>query len=186
MASNQNVINIMNIPKSTVYDWDNRENKDWRNDILKIFKSMSIQEIKNLRLQQMTKEDLKNLDKNEILDFIKAKLSFSEVSPHLRYVDGDLFKKEHWRFNMSGYEDKIGNSTVLNMEILNKFAYLGIYDYTTYLFLDFYKGTPTLYYQYWGSSSNEEEDFGGYGTVDIIYEVFKRTILTEKKTRRRN
>ena len=185
MATIQNIINTLKIPKSTAYDWKNRTTEDWRNNILQILESMTIDEIKNKRLNRMTKEDLKKLSKDEILDFIRKKLSFPEISNHLRGDNRELFEKEHKRFDMSGYESKTGACTVSNTNILNEFAYLGIYDYTTYLFLDFYKGIPTLYYQYWGSNSNKEEDFGGYGTTWIIYEIFKKTILSEKSTRRR-
>ena len=185
MASIQNIIHTLKIPKSTAYDWKNRTTNDWRNNILQILKSMTIDEIKNKRLNRMTKEDLKKLSKNEILDFIRKKLSFPEISNHLRGDNRELFEKEHKRFDMSGYEGKTGECTVSNMSILNEFAYLGIYDYTTYLFLDFYKGNPTVYYQYWGDESNYEEDFGGCSTSEIIYEIFKKTILTNKDTRRR-
>jgi hypothetical protein len=87
---------------------------------------------------------------------------------------------------MSGYEDKTGECTVNNLNILNKFADLGIYDYTTYLFLDFYKGCGTLYLQHWEDSQNIEIELAGYGTTEIIYKIFKQTIFTEKHTRRRN
>jgi len=185
LATIQNIISTLKIPKSTIYDWKNRAAEDWRNNILQILISMTIDEIKNKRIKRMTKENLKKLSKDEILDFIRKELSFSEISKHLRGDCLELLKKEHKRFEMSGYEGKTGECTVSNINILNEFAYLGIYDYTTYLFLDFYKGTPTLYYQYWGSTSNEEEDFGGYTTTELIYEIFKKTILTDKATRRR-
>ena len=48
---------------------------------------------------------------------------------------------------MSGYESKKEQSAVSNFSIVNEFADLGIYDYTKYLFVGFYKGTPTLYLQ---------------------------------------
>lgn len=87
---------------------------------------------------------------------------------------------------MSGYESKIGSCTLHNQSVLNTFAHLGLYDYTNYLFLDFHKGTPTLYMQYFNGKENLELDFNGYGTVEIIYEVLIRTILSDKIKRRRN
>jgi hypothetical protein len=57
-------------------------------------------------------------------------------------------EKQHKRFKMSGYEAETGSCTIWNTSILNEFADLGIYDYTCYLFLDFYKGTPKLYLRY--------------------------------------
>lgn len=124
-----------------------------------------MEEIK--KLNQMTKE--------EVPDFIRKRLAC-----------GEDFKKEHRRFDMSGYEGKTGECTVYNTAILNEFADLGIYDYTSYLFLDFYKGVPTLYLQYW---CEEEENlkfcFEGCTTSEIIYEIFRLTIFSDKGKRRR-
>jgi hypothetical protein len=94
-------------------------------------------------------------------------------------------EKEHRRFEMSGYESRKGECTVSNMSIINQFADLGIYDYTHYLFLDFYKGTPTLFLKYFNSNERIEEDLDGYGTVDLIYIIFEKTIFSERATRRR-
>ena len=135
----------------------------------------------------MTKEILKTKTEDEIKDFIRERLSFIEVYKHLSHVDPEMFKKEHKRFNMSGYENKTGECTVLNIAILNEFADLGIYNYTSYLFVDFHKGNCTIYYQYFFEKEhNEIELCSGLGTVDIIYEVFKLTILTDGAERRRN
>lgn len=97
------------------------------------------------------------------------------------------------RFEMSGYDDGNPGSCVLhNMKIVNLFAYLGIYDYTEYLYLDFYKGNGFLYYKYWPSNFgqydqlNMEENLGGYTTSEIIYEILKLTILSGRPKRRRN
>jgi hypothetical protein len=66
------------------------------------------------------------------------------------------------------------------------FAYLGIYDYTEYLFLDFHKGHCKLYLKYWNGTGNLELiDSGGYGTTEIIYEVFLNTIFSDRPKRRR-
>lgn len=134
----------------------------------------------------MTVETLKQKTKEEIYEFIRERLAFNnDISEQLRYVNTEAFKKEHKRFDMSGYETETGKCTVDNLAILNLFADLGIYNYTSYLFLDFYKGTPTLYLKYKCSEDNLEFDYSGYGTTDIIYEVFLKTILSNKQTRRR-
>ncbi|WP_455674359.1 hypothetical protein [Phocaeicola sp.] len=117
-------------------------------------------------------EILSQKPKEEVLDFIRKRL----------FVEGQT---EHRKFNMSGYESKTGECTVSNTAILNEFADLGIYDYTDYLFLDFYKGTPTVYLKYWGEEKNLEFNFDGYTTSEIIYEVFKLTIFSGMKKRRR-
>lgn len=108
------------------------------------------------------------------------------------------------RFEMSGYDDGNPGSCVLhNMKIVNLFAHLGIYDYTEYLYLDFYKGNGFLYYKYWPSNTmygstnmpfkvinfgqlNMEENLGGYTTSEIIYKILKLTILSGRPKRRRN
>lgn len=63
----------------------------------------------------------------------------------LRHAYNEKMNKEHRRFEMSSYENYKGECTLHNLSIINKFADLGIYDFTSYLFLDFHKGTPTLY-----------------------------------------
>lgn len=133
----------------------------------------------------LTKEELKNKTKEEIMDFIRNKLAYNDIVEHLKYVDRDEFKKEHEHFDMSGYESKTGECTVSNLAILNKFSYLGLYDYTEYLFLDFYKGHGTLYLKYFGDNINHEFEYGGYGTTEIIYDIFQKTIFSGKTTRRR-
>jgi hypothetical protein len=136
---------------------------------------------------KMTREDLKLKSKEEVYEFIRKRLSFeSNISNSLRKIDKDEFNKEHKRFEMSGYESKIGECTLSNLAILNEFADLGIYDYTSYLFLDFYKGCGTLYFQYFGENENLELELDEYGTTEIIYTIFEKTIFSDKKTRRRD
>lgn len=107
-------------------------------------------------------------EKEDILSFIRERLSFDKkMISHFKYITEDDFTKEHLRFDMSGYEDNTGECTVSNMAILNRFADLGIYDYTSYLFLDFYEGTPTLYLRYWGEEDNYVlNNLGGLRTVE--------------------
>jgi len=140
--------------------------------------------------KKSTLEDLKNYSEDQVLRFIREVLRFEyQIKKQLRHCLDRDFDLEHYRFDMSGYDyEGAGSCTLHNQIVLNKFAYLGIYDYTNYLFLDFYKGTPTLYLQYFGNPENKENlsfDYDGYGTAEIIYEVFKLTILSNKKTRRR-
>jgi len=125
-------------------------------------------------------ETLKTMEGSEIKQFIRERLT----------KDG-----EKLRFEMSGYDNyaipnslyKKGRCTLHNQKILNVFAYLGLYDYTSFLFLDFYKGGSRLYLQYWGDDELFiDDDFtNGDTTTEIIYEIFKLTILSNRETRRR-
>ena len=101
-------------------------------------------------------------------------------------VKKDDLAKEHRRFEMSGNESKTGWSTVFNTAILNEFADLGIYNYTSYLFLDFHNGTPTIYLKYFLEDENLEYTFNGYTTTEIIFEVLELTIFSGKPERKRN
>lgn len=133
-----------------------------------------------------TAEMLKNQSEEDVFNFIRKRLAFDKnIIGQLRHIDKREMKKEHRRFDMSGYEDNKGESTLFNNSILNEFADLGIYDYTSYLFLDFYKGHGTLYMKYFYGNENLEFELGGYGTNEIIYFIFEKTIFLDKKTRRR-
>lgn len=131
--------------------------------------------------------NLKSKTKEQLLEFIRQRLSFNdEIKSHLRYTDKEIFSAEHKRFEMSGYEEKTGECTKHNLAILNIFADLGIYDYTSYLFLDFYKGVGTLYFQYFGENENHEIELSGYGTTEIIDMILQKTIFSNRSTRRRD
>ena len=136
----------------------------------------------------MTVEELKSKSKDEVLNFIRQRLSFNEnVTSSMRYLESDQVEKQHKRFGMSGYESQTGECTVWNTSVLNEFADLGIYDYTSYLFLDFYKGMPTLYLKYFQKNEDLEfDEWGGFGTTEIIYEIFQLTIFSDKRKRRRD
>lgn len=123
----------------------------------------------------MEVEELKKLSDSEVLDFIRLIL----IRPDAKSL------KDHYRFKMSGYESETGKCTLHNQFVLNKFAFLGLYDYTSYLFLDFYKGSPTLYFQYFWYEEPIKVEYNGYGTTEIIYEILKLTVLSGKGTRRR-
>ena len=130
---------------------------------------------------------LKQMTKEEVLNFIRQRLSFSsDIKSQLKHVNEDAFNKEHRRFEMSGNEETTGWCTLFNTAILNEFANLGIYDYTSYLFLDFDNGTPTVYLRYYSDNENLEYDLNGYSTVEIIFTIFELTIFSGKPKRQRN
>lgn len=133
-----------------------------------------------------TAEMLKKQSKEDVLTFIRKRLAFDEdIVNQLRYIDSNGLNKEHRRFEMSGYESNKGECTLHNLSILNEFADIGIYDYTSYLFLDFYKGQGILYLKYFNTNENLEYEFGGDGTAEIIYKIFELTIFSNINTRRR-
>ena len=129
---------------------------------------------------------------------VTSKLSKTEIR---EILNGD-------RFEMSGYDDyttgrnknhgKRGSCVVHNMELLNRFAHLGIYEHTEYLYLDFYKGTPTLYFKYWtetlgtdvilehplryitiyGTMGRKDENMPGWTTTQIIERILDLTIYS--------
>lgn len=125
--------------------------------------------------------DLKQMTKEEVFNFIRQRLSFSkELQEQFRHVNKDDLAKEHRRFEMSGNESKTGQCTIFNTAILNEFADLGIYDYTSYLFLDFHNGTPTVYLKYFSENENLEYTFTGYTTTEIIFAILELTIFSGK------
>jgi hypothetical protein len=118
----------------------------------------------------MTTSLLRTSSKEVIFEYIRETLSIEN--------------SDRRRFDMSGY----GNCTVGNTEILNLFSSLGIYDYTKYLFIDFYKGHGTLYLNYFFAHDLEDNlqyDLSGHTTTEIIYEIFQRTIFSGEPERRR-
>jgi len=168
------------------------EEQSFRNEAEKLAKTLKYDN------DDFKPELLSKWDENQVKDFIRERLRIIEpetIGNHFRckgstedYITFfEILKKQHKRFEMSGFENKTGECVVTTQEILNRFADLGIYNYVTYLYLDFWKGVPMLFLQYWGDVENQEHDLGGYGTVDIIYEIFKLTILNNKdlRTRRR-
>jgi hypothetical protein len=138
-----------------------------------------------------TPEQLKKMTKELALDEIRAILAFDEaVRDSIRTGDTIKIKpgddaKQHYRFRMSGYEGAPGSCTVQNLFVLNKFAFLGIYDYTEFLTIDFYKGNGTLYFKYWNQYEVHEVELTSLGTCEIIYKIFELTIFTDKQKRRR-
>jgi len=118
-------------------------------------------------------EWLKVLTEEEVKNYIREALSFDDVLDQLRHVehDSNLLKKEHRRFNMTGFHETI----LHNFNILNTFIELGIYDHVDYLYLKFYKGIGILYLK--SDLDYTEVDLGGYGTTEIIYRILKLTVL---------
>lgn len=145
-----------------------------------------------------TVEKLREQTKEEVMDFIRKRLAFDNALFHqLKAYRLNDFERneEHKRFEFSGYDDKTGSCTIHNQNILNEFADLGIYDYTHYLFLDFYKGHAVLYMRYFHRDKDivyiedeylEFNELGGWGTTELIYLIFEKTIFSGKRTRRRN
>ena len=112
------------------------------------------------------------------------KLTPDEIKMYIRGVKGED------RFEMSGYNIIDTNVEIHNRSILDKFAFLGIYDYTNFLYLDFFKGTVTLFYRYFRYSFEEDVivnaiDLTGYSTTEIIYKIFELTIFSDNPKRRR-
>lgn len=117
----------------------------------------------------------------------------------LSYIRGILDAGRRVRFEMSGYNYENSESgfnlekdvcvSVYNQRIIDRFAFLGIYDYFVFLHIDFYKGIGELYFRLWGDSHNigscDEDDFAGSSTADIIYYIFELSILSNNKIRRR-
>lgn len=141
------------------------------------------------------------------METIKSKLSKLEIR---EVLNGD-------RFNMSGYDDfegesgktgsgKRGGCVVYNTELLNRFAEFGIYEHTEYLYLDFYKGSPTLYFKYWnedlgrnciiddsekwktiyGTMGRLDDNMPGWTTTQIIERILELTVYSGKVKRRVN
>jgi len=137
----------------------------------------------------MTKEELKSMSKEEVLNFIRKELKFDNLL--LGQIHGiENTENQHRRFEMSGYDmGKTGSCTIHNMNILNTFAYLGIYDYTKYLVVEFYKGIGIIYWEYWGSNEKSQktdyDELSIWTTSEIIYKVFELTIFSGRETRRR-
>lgn len=127
-------------------------------------------------------EDIKNASVEDIRDYIRQMLCYDRELIHY-----GLHKHFHRRFDMSGYntEGRVSCS-VLNMEIVNTFQHLGIYDYTRYLTIDYVKGGGDLFYQfYYGRDEQIVEDVTTMGTVSVIQRIFELTILSGRQKRRR-
>jgi hypothetical protein len=140
-----------------------------------------LEELKAKPLLETTAEDLLAMSEKDVKKFIRKSLAYENN----HYIFSEVYLKLHKRFDMSGYDGGTGSATKNTFDILNIFSYLGIYDYTHYLVLDFYKGGVYLYFQDWLSKESHELELHGYTTTEIIYEIFTHTILSNKPKRRR-
>jgi len=120
-------------------------------------------------------------EKEQIKNFIRFVLSNTS---NVKYTLDMGYKliRDGARFNMSGYGEKV---TTENLNILNRFDYVGIYDYTRFLTVDFYKGQGVIIYQYWPDGLLGHHHVSGETTTDIIYNVLELTIFSGNETRRR-
>jgi len=107
-------------------------------------------------METITKERLKTQSKEEITGFIRGYLT----------NNGEKLK-----FDMSGESGREDN-----INILNSFAPFGIFDCYDFLTIDFHKGTGTVLLGNVGRTY-EIDYLGGLTTSQIIYEIFKHTIL---------
>ena len=67
-----------------------------------------------------------------------------------------------------------------------KIVHWPVFDYTSYLFLDFHNGTPTVYLKYFSENENLEYSFTGYTTTEIIFAILELTIFSGKPKRNRS
>ncbi len=126
--------------------------------------------------------ELMTLSKDEVLNFIRKRLAFDNKllqqlhcyneSKHLNWKGNPEI--EHKRFDMTGYY----GSTPNNMDILNSFNDIGIYDGFEYLFINFHKGTPYIHWQYLNDTVNHNSDLEGIdlcgeSTSNIVYKIFE-------------
>ena len=140
----------------------------------------------------MTAKKLRLMNKEEVKEFIRERLPINISKCDLRHIKEEDLVKEHRRFNQSGYDniDGAGSCVRHNTSILYEFADLGIFDYTRYLYLDFYKGDGIIYLAYWQNGYDVHHHIinmagEGKGTTEIIYKIFELTIFSDKGMRRR-
>lgn len=135
--------------------------------------------------ENVTAEDLRTMTKEQIMDYIRYML---------RDPDSTDYRTQHRRIDMSGFNPEGTTNTQYNMDIINVFAHLGIYDYVDFLTLNCWKGWNGLYYRYTEMPETSsyfrnarnmvacaEEDLTGYGTVEIIYRILEVTVLSRRK-----
>ena len=87
---------------------------------------------------------------------------------------------------MSGNESKTSQCTIFNTAILNEFADLGIYDYTSYLFLDFHNGTPTVYLKYFSKMKIWNIHLPDIPQRKSSFAILELTIFSGKPKRNRS
>ena len=104
-------------------------------------------------------QTIKDMPIEQVRDLVRDRLQFDnhEIGQLRIMQEGYL---PHKRFDMSGYGDGCGSCVVHNMNILNLFRDLGIYNHVNYLFVDAYKGVITLHYQLWNNDEHVANDYG--------------------------
>lgn len=122
-------------------------------------------------------QDIKKMNDEQLQSFVRKRLEYN--GHQLDELRGLVFHNEnpHRRFDMSGYGDGKGSCVRHNTDILNLFSDCGIYNQIQYLFLDAYKGSMTLYYKGWEQNKSLECDLAGGGTVEVIMQILKLTVI---------
>ena len=135
---------------------------------------------------------LSKLNEESVLEYIRQILTDNtpsyQILPNSEFICDSSFQFEHrknrLRFEMDTLHDEKSEDVEKNQFIIDLFQNLGIYNYTHYLNLKFHKGNPIISYRYYGDFNEyENNDFGGYTTSEIIYEIFKLTIFSGKLPR---
>lgn len=125
------------------------------------------------------REKLLKMTDDEIRTFIRERLKFEKlISNSIRGLDYKAMKKEHYRFDFDG-------GFIENMDIMKKFKDCGIYDYVIFFALSSAEGNIDIVYCWRrGTNANEilrNDEYGGWGTVEIILEVIKKLYIEPKK-----
>lgn len=133
-----------------------------------------------------TRDLIKNMSPSELETFVRKRLQYDQHQrSEFRPDENPNPKIQHRRFDMSGYGDDNNSCYIHNFNILNLFRDCGIYDSVSYLYLDAYKGTVTVYYKWFNGNDNHEKDYAGSGTVEIIISLLQALSINCKKPKRR-
>lgn len=140
--------------------------------------------------QLETRELIMRMSDDQLEEYVRDHLKFllhqkyKGLTDHLRHIDG--LSDEHLRLDMSGYGTDEDNSCYFrNLNILKGFRNFGIWDFVSYLYLDAYKGTVTLYWKWWNNPEldvdNYELEFTGDTTTEIITEIIKKLSIEPRR-----
>lgn len=133
-----------------------------------------------------TRDIIKNMSSVELELFIRKRLQYDQHQrSEFRPDENQSSKNQHRRFDMSGYGDDNNSCYIHNFNILNLFRDCGVYDSVSYLYLDAYKGTVTVYYKWFNGDENHQKDFAGCGTVEIISILLQALSINCNKPKRR-
>lgn len=147
-------------------------------------------------------KELKEMTDKELYKFIRERLSIKNNIEWMRFNYFRLSESRHGLgFEMSGYDNGDdcknnnlhGTCEIYNRHLLDIFSDIGIYDYTKFLDLDFYKGSGFLHYKLFYDYKYNEPfnvhkiiDFGNESTSTIIFNILKLTVLSDNEERRRS